>query len=64
MAALGVMGVMEEDSRESLTSMYAVSCKGISKWIDVMKENMDTRIGMCRLRNDFRRSSDDINKYY
>nr|GEY99339.1 zinc finger, CCHC-type [Tanacetum cinerariifolium] len=64
MAALGVAGVIEEYTRESLTFRDAIACEVIFKWIFVMKEDMDTRSSMCMLSNGFRRSSDDNNVYY
>ncbi|GKB45591.1 trichome birefringence-like protein 25 [Tanacetum coccineum] len=64
MAALGVAAVIEEYAHESLTFRDAVACEVISKWISIIKEDMDTRSSMCMLSNGFRRSSDDINIYY
>ncbi|GKB01229.1 hypothetical protein Tco_0829273 [Tanacetum coccineum] len=64
MAALGVAAVIKEYAHESLTFRDAVACEVISKWIYVMKEDMDTRPSMCMLSNDFRRSSDDSNILY
>ncbi|GJS02819.1 hypothetical protein Tco_0319327 [Tanacetum coccineum] len=64
MAALGVATVIEENAHESLTFRDAVACEVISKWISVMKEDMDTRSSMCMLSNGFRQSSDDSNIYY
>ncbi|GJS71312.1 hypothetical protein Tco_0704153 [Tanacetum coccineum] len=43
MAALRVAAVIEEYAHESLTFRDAVACEVISKWISVMKEDMDTR---------------------
>ncbi|GJU38422.1 hypothetical protein Tco_1191379 [Tanacetum coccineum] len=43
MAALGVAAVIKEYAHESLTFRDAVACEVISKWISVMKEDMDTR---------------------
>ncbi|GKC20924.1 hypothetical protein Tco_1023074 [Tanacetum coccineum] len=43
MAALGVVTVIEEYAHESLTFRDVVACEVISKWISVMKEDMDTR---------------------
>ena len=64
MAALGVAGVIKEYAHESLTFRDAVACEVISKRMAVMKEDMDTRSGMCMLSNSFRRSSDDSFIYY
>ncbi|GJV05744.1 hypothetical protein Tco_1343400, partial [Tanacetum coccineum] len=64
MAALGVAGVIKEYAHESLTFRDAVAYEVISKWIYVMKEDMDTRSSMCMLSDDFRQSSDDNNIYY
>ncbi|PWA96181.1 hypothetical protein CTI12_AA042570 [Artemisia annua] len=64
MAALGVAAVIEEYAHESLTFRDAVACEVISKWMVVIKEDMDTRSIMCLLNNGFRRSSDDIKIYY
>ncbi|GKE00345.1 hypothetical protein Tco_1388328, partial [Tanacetum coccineum] len=47
MAALGAAAVMLEYAHESLTFRDAVACEVISKWISVMKEDMDTRSNMC-----------------
>ncbi|GJY08420.1 hypothetical protein Tco_0375474 [Tanacetum coccineum] len=63
MAALGVATLIEEYAHELLTFRDAVACEVISKWISVMKEDMDTRSSMCMLSNSFRRSSDDSNIY-
>lgn len=63
MAALGVAGVIKEDTHES-TFRDAIACEVIYKWMAVMKEYMDTRFGMCMLSNGVRRSSDDSNIYY
>nr|GEV45611.1 integrase, catalytic core [Tanacetum cinerariifolium] len=46
MAALGVARVIEEYAHESLTFRNAFACEVISKWISVMKEDMDTRFSM------------------
>ncbi|GJZ21237.1 hypothetical protein Tco_0558276 [Tanacetum coccineum] len=43
MAALGVVAVIEEYIHKSLTFRDAVACEVISKWIFLMKEDMDTR---------------------
>ncbi|GJU31360.1 hypothetical protein Tco_1174949 [Tanacetum coccineum] len=43
MAALGVATVIEEYAHDSLTFRDAVSYEVISKWISVMKEDMETR---------------------
>ncbi|GKC69309.1 hypothetical protein Tco_1115192 [Tanacetum coccineum] len=43
MVALGVVGAIEEYAHELLTFRDVVSCEVISKWIYVMKEDMDTR---------------------
>lgn len=64
MAALGVAGVIKEYAHESLTFRDAVACEVISMRMAVMKEDMDTRSGMCMLSNSFRRSSDDSFIYY
>ncbi|PWA53468.1 bifunctional TENA-E protein { [Artemisia annua] len=64
MAALEVAEVIEEYTHESLTFRDAVACEVISKWMVVMKEDMDTRSSMCMLSNRFRRSSDDSSVYY
>ncbi|PWA94725.1 zinc finger, CCHC-type [Artemisia annua] len=64
MATLGVAAVIEEYAHESLTFRDAVACEVISKWMAVMKEDMDTRSIMCLLSNGFRRSSDDSKIYY
>ncbi|PWA92359.1 copia-like retroelement pol polyprotein [Artemisia annua] len=64
MATSGVAGVIKEDAHESLNFRDTVACEVISKWMAVMKEDMDTRSSMCMLQNGFRRSSDDSNIYY
>ncbi|GKF67140.1 hypothetical protein Tco_0196819 [Tanacetum coccineum] len=64
MVALGVAAVMLEYAHESLTFRDAVACEVISKWISIMKEDMDTRSNMCMVSNGFRRSSDYNNLYY
>nr|GEX01892.1 zinc finger, CCHC-type [Tanacetum cinerariifolium] len=64
MAALGVAAVIEEYAHESLTFRDAVACEVISKWISILKEDMDTRSSMCMLSNSFRRSNNESNIYY
>ncbi|GKF10366.1 hypothetical protein Tco_0048292 [Tanacetum coccineum] len=54
MAALRVAAVIEEYAHESLIFRDAVAYETISKWISVMKEDMDTRSSMCMLSNGFR----------
>nr|GEY36379.1 zinc finger, CCHC-type [Tanacetum cinerariifolium] len=46
MVALGVTGVIEEYPHESLTFRDVVASEVISKWISVMKEDMDTQSSM------------------
>nr|GEV19832.1 zinc finger, CCHC-type [Tanacetum cinerariifolium] len=45
-AALGVVAMIEEYAHDSLTFKDALACEVISKWISVMKEDMDTRSSM------------------
>ncbi|PWA60413.1 hypothetical protein CTI12_AA381960 [Artemisia annua] len=59
MAASGVAAVIEEYAHESLTFGDTVACEVISKWMAVMKEDMDTWFSMGLLSNGFGRSSDD-----
>ncbi|GJV92510.1 hypothetical protein Tco_1540323 [Tanacetum coccineum] len=61
---LGVIALIQKDAHESLTFMNAVALEVISKWMVVMKEDMDTRLDLCMLNNGFRQSSDNNNIYY
>ncbi|GKA55425.1 zinc knuckle CX2CX4HX4C containing protein [Tanacetum coccineum] len=61
---LGVIALIQKDAHESLTFRNAVALEVISKWMVVMKEDMDTRLDLCMLNNGFRQSSDDNNIYY
>ncbi|GJS72630.1 zinc finger, CCHC-type containing protein [Tanacetum coccineum] len=54
----------QEDAEGNVVERDKVACEVISKWISVMKQDMDTRSSMCILNNGFWRSSDDSNMYY
>lgn len=63
MDALGVATMMEEYAHKILTLRDAVSCEVISKWMVVMKGDMDTRSSMCMLKNGFRRKQRNERDY-